>query len=135
VDGGARGVTPRGEGARTGTAAVVPAAEETSVPDTVTLQLDAVGELVGQLTGLGAELSADAAQLAEDGARLGRALDGPAAAELTGTGRVAAGAVGVLADRAGSVARTLALALESYRALEGLLTERLGAGRYAPTAR
>lgn len=105
------------------------------MPDTVTLQLDAVGELVGQLAGLGAELSADGVLLADDGARLGRALDGPAAVELTATGCLAAGAVGVLADRATGVAQTLALALESYRALEGLLTERLGAGRYAPTAR
>ncbi|GHE12146.1 hypothetical protein [Klenkia taihuensis] len=105
------------------------------MPDTVTLQLDAVGELVGQLAGLGAELSADGALLAGDGARLGRALDGPAAVELDAVGRVAAAAVGVLADRAVVVAQTLEQALASYRALEGLLTERLGAGRYAPTAR
>ncbi|SDF58781.1 hypothetical protein [Klenkia brasiliensis] len=105
------------------------------MPDTVTLQLDAVGELVAQLTGLGAELSADGQVLRADGARLGGALGGPAAAELTAVGLLAAGAVGALADRATAVAQTLAQALASYRALDGLLSERVGAGRYAPTAR
>ncbi|MCO7220561.1 hypothetical protein [Klenkia sp. PcliD-1-E] len=105
------------------------------MPDTVTLQLDAVGELVTQLTGLGAELSADGQDLARDGTRLGGALGGPAAVELTAAGQLAAGAVGAVADRATAVAQTLASALASYRALEGLLTERLGTGRYAPTAR
>ncbi len=105
------------------------------MPDTVTLQLDAVGELVTQLAGLGAELTADGRELEDDGRRLGGALDGPAAAELTAVGLLAAGAVGALADRATAVAQTLASTLASYRVLEGLLTERLGAGRYAPTAR
>ena len=105
------------------------------MPDTVTMQLDAVAALAGQLTDLGLELATDGETTRADGARLGQALTGPAAEELTGTGAGWGELVAALADRAHVVAGTLDQAVQSYRALDGLLTERVGAGLHAATAR
>lgn len=105
------------------------------MPDIVTMQLDAVAAMAGQLTGLGAELAVDTDTTRSDGARLGRALTGPAAEELAATGAGWEQLVGALADRALVVAGALDQAVASYRALDGLLTERVGAGLNAATAR
>ncbi|SSC24369.1 Hypothetical protein KLENKIAIHU_2981, partial [Klenkia terrae] len=105
------------------------------VPDTVTMQLDAVAALAGQLTDLGAELATDGETTRADGARLGQALTGPVAEELAGTGAGWGQLVDALADRARTVATGLDQAVQSYRALDSLLTERVGAGLNAATAR
>ncbi len=105
------------------------------MPDTVTMQLDAVAALAGQLTELGAELVTDGETIRADGTRLGQALSGPAAEELAVAGVGWGQLVAALADRAQSVAAALDQAVQSYRALDGLLTERVGAGLHAATAR
>ncbi len=105
------------------------------MPDTVTMQLDAVAALAGQLTDLGAELATDGEATRAEGARLGQALTGPAAEELAIAGAGWGQLVTALADRAQTVAGALDQAVASYRALDGLLTERVGAGRTAATAR
>lgn len=105
------------------------------MPDAVTMQLDAVQELAAQLIDLGAELAVDGGTTRAEGARLGGALSGAAAEELAATGLGWAGLVEALTDRAQLLATTLEQAVASYRSLDGLLTERLGAGLNAPTAR
>ncbi|SDO90938.1 hypothetical protein SAMN05660199_02830 [Klenkia soli] len=105
------------------------------MPDTVTMQLDAVEALAARLTDLGAQLAADGGSTRAEGARLGQALTGPAAEELTTTGLGWADLVEALATRAQSVATTLTGAVASYRSLDGLLTERMGAGPHAAVAR
>ncbi|SCX39448.1 hypothetical protein SAMN03159343_0673 [Klenkia marina] len=105
------------------------------MPDTVTMQLDAVQALAAQLTDLGAEVAVDGGTTRAEGTRLGQALTGPAADELAAAGAAWAGSVEVLANRAQVVATGLEQAIASYRALDGLLTQRMGAAPHAAVAR
>jgi len=105
------------------------------VPDTVTMQLDAVQALAAQLTELGAELAVDGGTARAEGTRLGQALSGPAADELATAGAGWAGLVESLVGRTQAVTGGLEQAVASYRALDGLLTQRMGAAPHAAIAR
>lgn len=105
------------------------------MPDIVTMQLDAVQALAAQLTDLGAELAVEGGTTRAEGARLGQVLTGAAAEELTAAGTGWAGLVDALGGRAQAVATGLEQAVGSYRALDGLLTQRMGAAPHAAIAR
>ena len=109
--------------------------EEPDVPDIVTMQLDAVQSLAAQLTDLGAELAVEGGSTRAEGVRLGQSLTGPAAEELAVAGTGWAELVDALGDRARAVATGLEQAVASYRALDGLLTQRMGAAPHAAIAR
>lgn len=105
------------------------------MPDIVTMQLDAVQALAAQLADLGAELAVDGGTAQVEGAQLGRVLTGPAADELAVAGTGWSALVDALGSRAQAVATGLEQAVASYRALDGLLTQRMGAAPHAAIAR
>ncbi len=105
------------------------------MPDLVTVQLDDADALAAQLAALGVELADDGRAARGDGARLGQALTGPAADELAATGLGWAGLVEALAGRTQSLATVLTQTVASYRAVDALVSERVGAGQHAAIAR
>ena len=105
------------------------------MPTIVTVQLDPADALAASLGELGAELATEGGDTRVYGARLAAALGGPAGDELASTGQGWAGLVDALAARAQAVATALTQAVASYRFLDELVSERLGAGGHSPTAR
>ncbi|WP_082556772.1 hypothetical protein [Modestobacter sp. Leaf380] len=105
------------------------------MPDLVTVQLDDADALAGQLGGLGAELAAEGSATRGEGARLGQALSGPAGEHLAATGLGWGGLVESLAARTQDLATVLTGAVASYRAVDALVSERVGAGPHAAIAR
>ena len=87
----------------------------------ISVQLDALGALLAELTVLGAELGEEGELAAAAGRSLGAALPGPVGEAAAGAGADWADALTTLAARALAVAATLDAALAAYRAAdEGL---------------
>lgn len=105
------------------------------MPDLVSVQLAAVEALAGRLTVLGADLAEESELTASCGRSLADALGDPVGTGAGSAARTAAAALGVLAERTAAVAGTLLGAVASYRELDALVGERVGAGAWAPVAR
>ncbi|MGY1840097.1 MULTISPECIES: hypothetical protein [unclassified Modestobacter] len=93
----------------------------------VSVQLEALGQLRVELSGLGAELAADAELSGATGRSLATALAGPVGAAAAGAGVRCAELAGALADRTAAVAAVLDAALTAYRAADAGLAGQLAA--------
>jgi hypothetical protein len=96
---------------------------------TISVQLDAVQALAAELTALAADLDDDAALCGSTAGSLAAALGGEEGWTAADAGSAWAGMMGVLAARARAVAGTLAAAVDSYRAADLVLAERIGSRR------
>jgi len=94
----------------------------------ISVQLDALGALLTELTALGAELGSDGELTAATGRSLGTALDGPVGESAAAAGAGWADALATLAARTLAVAATLDAALDSYRAADAGLAARIDPG-------
>ena len=94
----------------------------------ISVQLDALGALLAELTVLGAELGEDGELAAATGRSLGTALPGPAGEVAAAAGADWAGALTTLAARALAVAATLDAALDAYRRADAGLAARIDPG-------
>jgi hypothetical protein len=95
----------------------------------VSVQLAVVAALAAELTALAAELEDDAALCSGTAEPMASALPGPAGWAAADVGTAWAGFVAVLAERTRAIAGTLAAAVDSYRATDQALAERLAARR------
>jgi hypothetical protein len=97
----------------------------------IAVQLDALAELLGELTALGAELESEGELSTATGRSLGTALDGAVGAAAGDSGSAWAACVTALAARTLAVAATLDAALNAYRAADLALAEQIGAAAAA----
>ncbi|MGY1855121.1 hypothetical protein [Modestobacter sp. SYSU DS0290] len=93
----------------------------------VSVQLDALGLLRVELSGLGAELADDAELGAATGRSLATALPGPVGVAAATAGVRCAELAGALADRTTAVAAALDAAISAYRAADAGLAGQLAA--------
>ncbi|WP_222192499.1 hypothetical protein [Modestobacter italicus] len=95
----------------------------------ISVQLDALGTLLAELTALGAELGEEGQLTAATGRSLGTALAGPVGAGAAEVGAGWAELLTALAARTLAVAATLDGALEAYRRADAGIAGQLGPGR------
>ncbi|WP_448614414.1 hypothetical protein [Modestobacter sp. URMC 112] len=93
----------------------------------ISVQLDVLEVLLGELTSLGAELAGEGELSAACGRSLSTALDGAVAEAAGGTGAGWAAAVTALAARTLAVAATLGTAVDAYRLADAGLAGRIAA--------
>ena len=96
---------------------------------TISVQLDAVQALAAELTALAVELDDDAALCGSTAGSLAAALGGEEGWAAGDAGTAWAALIGLLAARARAVAGTLAAAVDSYRAADLVLAQRIGSRR------
>ncbi|WP_299955908.1 hypothetical protein [uncultured Modestobacter sp.] len=100
----------------------------------ISVQLDALGALLAELTALGVELGEEGQLATATGRSLGTALAGPVGDAAATAGAGWAEVVDVLAARTLAVAVTLDAALESYRRADAGIAGQLGPGRVGSVA-
>jgi hypothetical protein len=100
----------------------------------ISVQLDAVQALAAELHALAAELDDEAALCRSTAGSLGAALPGEVGRLAADAGSAWSGLTGLLADRSRAVAATLAGAVDSYRATDLALSQRLGSRRSGAVA-
>ena len=100
----------------------------------ISVQLDVLDGLLGELRALGEDLTADGQLTAAAGRTLGSALAGPVGEEAALAGAGWAGALIALATRTLAVAATLDAALAAYRAADAGLAGQIDAGRIGTRA-
>jgi hypothetical protein len=96
---------------------------------TISVQLDAVEALAGELAALAAELADDAGLCRSTAASLTAALGGEEGWTAGAAAIAWASLEGFVAARTGALAATLVDAVAAYRAEDAVLSERLGSGR------
>jgi hypothetical protein len=96
---------------------------------TVRVQLDAVSALAAELAALAAELDDDAGCCRSTVARLAAALSADEGWAAAAAGMAWAALVRLVAARTHAVAATLAAAVDSYRAVDAALADRIPADR------
>ena len=94
----------------------------------ISVQLDALGALLRELTDLGCELTRESEVSTSTGRSLGSALGGAAGAAAGDVGADWSAVVAALAARALAVAATLDAALAAYRVADAGLAEQIAAG-------
>jgi hypothetical protein len=103
------------------------------VSDTITVQLDAVEQLAGELAGLAAELAEESVLCRSAAAGLSGALGATAAAEDAGAvGAAWVHLFGTLSESTAALAGTLGAAVAAYRGHDAGLAAHLGAGTGGP---
>jgi hypothetical protein len=100
----------------------------------LSVQLAAVAALAAELSALAADLEDDAALCGGTAGALSAALPGEAGWAAADAGTAWAGFTGLLAARTRAVAGTLAAAVDSYRAADRALAERLASRRSGAVA-
>jgi uncharacterized protein YukE len=96
---------------------------------TLSIQLGAVDAVADELAGLAARLAGELPGCRAAAAQLRAALPGEAGDRAGAAAGEWAALAAVLAERCGSTARTLAAAVEAYRAQDAQLAAGLGAAR------
>ncbi len=102
---------------------------------TIAAEFGAIDVLAADLAGLAAELSADAQLCRSTAASLGTAVSGGAGKRAGATGSGWGTALELLGRQAGALAATLSAAVDSYRAADAALGDRVLARRHVPAAR
>jgi hypothetical protein len=100
----------------------------------ISVQLDALAELLGELTALGAELEREGELSTATGRTLGTALDGPVAQAAGEAGAGWAATVTALAARTLAVAAVLDAAVAAYRVADAGLATAIGGPASRPGA-
>lgn len=100
----------------------------------ISVQLDALAVLLGELTALGAHVQHEGELSTSSGRSLGTALGGVAGDEAAASGAAGARMLTALAARTVTVAATLDSALAEYRTADTVLAERIGPGRRGQVA-
>ncbi|MGY5883693.1 hypothetical protein [Modestobacter lacusdianchii] len=101
--------------------------------DLISVQLDALGALLAELTALGAELGEEGELAEVTGRSLGTALAGPVGAGAATAGAGWAEVLTALAARTLAVAATLHGALDAYRRADAGIAGQLGPGLVGST--
>jgi Tfp pilus assembly protein FimT len=102
---------------------------------TIAAQFDAIDVLAAELAGLAAELAGEAQLCRSTAVSLGTAVSGGAGEDAGAAGSGWAAALEVVDQRTGALAATLSAAVDSYRAADAALADRVLARRHTPAAR
>ncbi|SET50874.1 hypothetical protein [Geodermatophilus poikilotrophus] len=102
---------------------------------TIAAQFDAVDALAAELAGLAAELAGEARLCRSTAVSLGTAVSGGAAESAGAAGSGWGTALALLGQQTGALAATLSAAVDSYRAADAALADRVLARHHGPAAR
>jgi hypothetical protein len=105
------------------------------VSATIAAEFDAIDALAAELAGLAAELAGDAQLCRSTAVSLGTAVSGPAGEGAGAAGSGWGTALELLGLQTGALAATLSAAVDSYRAADAALADRVLAGRHTPAVR
>ena len=102
---------------------------------TIAAEFDAIDALAAELAGLAAELAGDAQLCRSTAVSLGTAVSGGAAESAGAAGSGWGTALELLGQQTRALAATLSAAVDSYRAADAALADRVLAGRHTPAVR
>lgn len=102
---------------------------------TIAAQFDAIDALAAELAGLAAELAGDAQLCRSTAVSLGTAVSGGGGERAGAAGSGWAAVLELLGQRTGALAATLSAAVDSYRATDATLADRVLARRHTSAAR
>ncbi len=102
---------------------------------TIAAQFDAIDTLAAELAGLAAELAGEAQLCRSTAVSLGTAVSGGAAGSAGAAGSGWGTALELLGQRTRALAATLSAAVDSYRAADAALADRVLARRHGTAAR
>ena len=102
---------------------------------TIAAEFDAIDALAAELAGLATELSGEARLCRSTAVSLGTAVSGGAAEGAGAAGTGWSTVLELLGQRTGALAATLSAAVDSYRAADAALADRVLARRHTPATR
>ena len=102
---------------------------------TIAAQFDAIDTLAAELAGLAAELAGEAQLCRSTAVSLGTAVSGGAAESAGAAGSGWGTALELLGQQTRALASTLSAAVDSYRAAEAALADRVLARRHSTATR
>ncbi len=102
---------------------------------TIAAEFDAIDTLAAELAGLAAELAGEAQLCRSTAVSLGTAVSGGAAESAGAAGSGWGTALELLGQQTRALAATLSAAVDSYRAADAALADRLLARRHGTAAR
>ena len=102
---------------------------------TIAAEFDAIDALAAELAGLAAELAGEARLCRSTAASLGTAVSGGVGESAGAAGSGWSTALELLGQQTGVLAATLSAAVDSYRAADAALADRVLARRSTPAAR
>ena len=102
---------------------------------TIAAELDAIDTLAAELAGLAAELAGEAQLCRSTRVSLGTAVSGGAAGSAGAAGSGWGTALELLGQQTRALAATLSAAVDSYRAADAALADRVLARRHSAAAR
>ena len=102
---------------------------------TIAAQFDAIDTLAAELAGLAAELAGEAQLCRSTAVSLGTAVSGGAAESAGAAGSGWGTALELLGQQTRALAATLSAAVDSYRAADADLADRVLAPRHSPAGR
>ena len=102
---------------------------------TIAAEFDAIDALAAELAGLAAELAGDAQLCRSTAVSLGTAVSGGAGQSAGAAGSGWGTTLELLGQQTGVLAATLSAAVDSYRAADAALADRVLARRHTPAAR
>ncbi len=102
---------------------------------TIAAQFDAVDALAAELASLAAELAGEARLCRSTAVSLRTAVSGGAAESAGAAGSGWGTALELLGQQSGALAATLSAAVDSYRAADAALADRVLARRHSPAGR
>ena len=102
---------------------------------TIAAQFDAIDTLAAELAGLAAELAGEAQLCRSTTVSLGTAVSGGAGKGAGAAGSGWSTALELLGQQTGALAATLSAAVDSYRAADAALADRVLVRRHSPAAR
>jgi uncharacterized protein YukE len=105
------------------------------VSGTVAAEFDAIDTLAAELAGLAAELAGEGQLCRSTAVSLGTAVSGAAGQSAGAAGSGWGTALELLGQQTRALAATLSAAVDSYRAADAALADRVLARRHSPAAR
>ena len=102
---------------------------------TIAAEFDAIDALAAELAGLAAVLAGDAQLCRSTAVSLGTAVSGPAGESAGAAGSGWGTALELLGQQTRALAATLSAAVDSYRAADAALADRVLARRHSAAAR
>ncbi len=102
---------------------------------TVAAEFDAIDTLAAELAGLAAELAGEGQLCRSTAVSLGTAVSGAAGQSAGAAGSGWGTALELLGQQTRALAATLSAAVDSYRAADAALADRVLARRHSPAAR